>query len=266
MVTFVEIDKRKIKGRLRRFFARNFGKKVILSGEKVAGVSCCVVTVRAAEGIPWEEVEQAVGAGNRAVVERNVTLPVGLRIDRVDGEALRRRILLNGAVWTLEHAAEHTQVGDVALLDRFGRFSDTVPRLMRVCRTLTVVTSNTNEYQALADRLSGEMGAAPMITDKASGVSGCCAIIAPDGLSGFGAMERPRLLFTADGRDGCTVTDECVRSPFDDKTVEKYGLFELLTAFHGERIFRDTAAILPHSVVIEGKTVPLPQLSQCFGT
>lgn len=266
MVTLVEIDKRKIKGRLRRFFARNFGKKVVLSGEKVAGVPYCLVTVRAEGGIPWDEVEQAVGAGNRAVIERNVTLPVGLSIDRVDGEALRRKILLNGAVWALEHAAEHTEVGDVALLDRFGRFSDTVPRLMQVCRTLTVVTSDLKEYQVLADRLSGVMGAAPMITDKASGVSGCCAIIAPDGLSGFGAMERPRLLFTADGRDGCTVTDECVRSPFDDKTVEKYGLFELLTAFRGERLFRDTAAILPHSVVLEGEAVPLQQLSRRFGT
>ena len=266
MVTLVEFDNREIKGRIRRFFARNFGKKVTFSGERIGGVPYCLVRVRKEGPVPWEEVGQAVGRGGRVVFERGMTLPVGLEIDRVDGEPLRRKILLNGAVWTLEQAAVQAEVGDAALLDRFGRFSDAVPRLMQACRTLTVVTSDLKGYRALADGLSSVMGAAPMITELASGLSGCSAVIAPDGLIGFGAIEKPRLLFTADSRGGCTLDDGCVRSPFDDKTVEKYGLFELLTVFRSEGAFSDVASILPHSVVMEGKTVPLQQLSRCFGT
>ena len=266
MVTLVEFDNREIKGKIRRFFARNFGKKVTLSGEWVGGAPYCLVRVRCEGSIPWDEVKEAVGKGGRTVFERRMTLPVGLDIDRVDGEALRRKILLNGAVWTLEQAAAQNDVGDVALLDRFGRFSEVVPRLMQACRTLTVVTSDLKGYQDLADRLSSMMGAAPMITERVLGVSGCPTVIAPDGLSGFGAIERPRLLFTADSRGGCTLDDGCVRSPFDDQTVEKYGLFELLTAFRWEGVFRDVGSILPHSVVLEGKRVPLQQLCRCFGT
>ncbi len=266
MVTLVELDKRIIKGRLRRFFARSFGKKVTLTGERLAGAGCCVVRLRAEGGIAWDELLQSLPAGERAVVARDVSLPVGLSLERVDGEPLRRRILLNGAVWALERAAEQSQVGDVALLDRFGRFSDRVPRLMQACRTLTVVTSNKEEYSALAERLSGMMGAAPMITDQASGVSGCEAVIAPEGLCGFGAIERPRLLFTSDKREGYTVTADCLRSPFDAETLEKYDLFELLTAFRGERLFGDTSEILPHSLAFGQKIVPLQQISGCFGT
>lgn len=266
MVTLVQFDSTPTKGRLRRFFTRCFGKKVALSGGRVAGAPYCLVTVRTENGIPWEEVEAAVGAGNRTVFERGAVLPVGLHFNRVDGEALRRKILLNGAVWIVEHAAGETAVGDVALMDRFGRFAKTVPRLMQTCRTLTVVTANTDEYRELAERLYATMGAAPMITDQASGASGCVAVIAPDGLSGFGAMEKPPWLFTPDGRDGCTVTEKCVRSPFEESVLEKFDLFELLTAFHGERLFRDVGSIVPHSMVLGREILSLQQLSRRFGT
>lgn len=242
------------------------GKKVLLSGERVAGAPYCQVTVRTYGGTPWQELSDALEPGTAAVFEKHTVLPAGFAAPRVDGESLRRRILINGAVWALEQAARDNDPGEMALLDRFGRYAALVPRLMQSCRALTVVTANTEEYHRLSERLFGMLGVAPMVTERADGLSGCRVVLAPEGVSGFGAVERPPLLFSPDPQEGLTVTADDVPSPFPEAMLARYDVFELLTAFRGERLFHEVGNLVPHSLTQGGRSVPMAEIAGRFGS
>ena len=197
--------------------------------------------------------------GAPAVFEKGVRLPVGFSGHVVDGEPLRRRLLLNGALRVIEEAAREGEVGEVALLDREGRCGHLLPRLMQVCRTVTVVTGQEAPYRRLSEQLYQTLGAAPVLAEHAGGLSHCRALLAPEGLSGFGAVEKPPLLFSPDGREGLTLTAEGVPSPFPPALSEKYDLFALLTAFREEKLFRDAARLVPSAFCEGGRTVSLAE-------
>ncbi len=264
MTTLVCFDETLPKGRWRRFWSRMSGKRVVLSAERAAGASYCLVTAKTFDGVPWPEVEEAVGRGGLAVFPKGTSLPAGLGVNRVDGEPLRRRILLNGAVWALEQAASAGDVGEIALLDREGRFSSLVPRLMQSCRALTVVTAHTEEYHRLGERLFGMLGVAPMVVDRADGLSGCRAVLAPEGLSGFGALEKPPMLFSSQLREGLSLTADDIQTPFSRTLLERYDPYELLTAFRGERLFRDVGNLVPHSMTEGARRLSMPEIAARF--
>lgn len=264
MTTLVRMDDSVPKGRWRRFWRCVGGRRVIVAAERAAGVPYCRITARTAEGVPWAELEAAIGEGNAAVFEKGVRLPVGFGVSAVDGEGLRRRILLNGALRAMEEAAREGAVGEVALLDRFGRYGFLLPRLMQACRAVTVVTAQGQEYRRLGEQLYQTLGAAPMIVERADALSGCRALLAPEGLSGFGAVERPPLLFSPDAREGLTVTEANVPTPFEPAFCEGYDVFALLTAFRGERLFRDVARLTPSGFWEGGRAVPLAEAAGRF--
>lgn len=264
MTTLVRFDDTMPKGKWRRFWNRMSGRRVILSAEKTAGASYCLVTARTFDGVPWAELEEAVGRGGQAVFPKGTSLPKELGVSRVDGEPLRRRILLNGAIWALEQAASAADAGEVALLDRSGRYASLVPRLMQSCRALTVVTAHTEEYHKLGERLFGMLGAAPMVVERADGLCGCRAVLAPEGLSGFGALEKPPLLFSSDPREGLSLTADDIQTPFSRPMLDRYDPFELLTAFRGERLFRDVGSLVPHSMTEGTRRLPLTEIAARF--
>lgn len=244
MTTLIRMDDRAPGGWWGRFWRRLGGRRVMVSSEHIAGVPYCLITLRTWEGTPWAELEETVGV-NPVVFEKGVKLPAGLSVRVVDGEALRRRILLNGVMYALEEAARAGEVGHVALLDRFGRYAALLPRLMQVCRAVTVVTAQEGEYRRLSEQLYQTLGVAPMITKRADGLIHCSALLAPEGIRGFGALEQPPLLFSPDGREGLTVAAEDVPAPFPEEMRSRYDVFALLTAFRGERLFRDVAKVIP---------------------
>lgn len=258
VTTLIRMDGGVPKSRWSRFWRRMSGRRVLLSSERTAGTPYCLITVRTDEGVPWPELEEAMG-GTPAVFEKGVRLPAGFGGHVVDGEPLRRRLLLNGALRVLEEAAREGEIGEVALLDREGRWDHLLPRLMQVCRTVTVVTGQEGLYRRLSEQLYQTLGAAPVLAERAGGLSHCRALLAPEGLSGFGAVEKPPLLFSPDGREGLTLTEEGVPSPFPPALTEKYDLFALLTAFRGERLFRDAPRLIPSAFREGGRAVSLAE-------
>ena len=258
LTTLIRMDDRVPAGRWGRFWRRLSGRRITVSAERTAGTPYCLITVRTWEEVPWVELEEAMDA-QPAVFEKGVRLPVGFMGRTVDGEPLRRRILLNGALRVLEEAAREGEIGEVALLDREGRWGHLLPRLMQICRTVTVVTGQEALYRRLSEQLYQTLGAAPVIAERAGGLSHCRALLAPEGLSGFGAVEKPPLLFSPDGREGLTLTAEGVPSPFPPSLTERYDLFALLTAFREERLFRDAARLVPFAFREGGREVSLAE-------
>ena len=263
MTTLVVLDDRAPQGRWRRFWRQVSGRRVTASAARTAGVAYCRLTVRADEGVPWAEVAAAVGGGP-AVFEKGVRPPLGCGVVAVDGEPLRRRLLLNGALRALEDAARVGDVGGVALLDRYGRYGFLLPRMMQACRCVTVVTAEGAAYRRLSEELYQTLGAAPLVVDRVDGLTECRALLAPEGLSGFGAVACPPLLFSPDAREGLTLAAEDVPTPFEPALCERFDAFALLTAFRRERPFRDVARLVPAAFRERERAVPLAEASARF--
>ncbi len=266
MIYVVVFDEQMPKKGIKRFLFRHFGKRTQFELCSVAGTPYCEVTVRTALGVPWELLEQQIALGSVTVLPRGVRLPEGCRLRGINGEGLRRKILLNGAMYAVEKSAQSGQSVGVALLDREGKYSNIVPRLLESAKTVTVVTKQVKSYTELADRLFDSIGAAPMVTDSAGAISDCEAVIAPDGLSGFGAIELPKVMFDLSGADGLTVTENCINAPFSQKLLESHDVFELLTAFSGERLFGEVDRLVPHSFKNGKKLIPIAQVCSLFCT
>ena len=264
MIYVISFDSQVPQKRMRRFLFRYFGKRIKFEVCSVASTPYCEVTVRTAYGVPWQQLSQQIDSGSITVLPRGVQLPDGCMLRKVSGEGLRKRILLNGAMYTVEKAAENGQPISVALLDKEGKYSNIVPRLLESAKTVTVVTNQVESYKELSNRLFDSVGAAPMITDSVGTISGCDAVIAPNGLSGFGAIELPKLMFDLSGADGLTVTEDCIKVPFSSELTQSHNVFELLTAFSGERLFGDVDKLVPHSFKSGKKLVPIAQVCRLF--
>ena len=264
MIYVIGFDSQVPKKRIKRFLFRYFGKRTRFEVCSVAATPYCEVTVRTAYGVPWQLLTQQIAAGSVTVLPRGVTVPEGCMLRKVSGEGLRRRILLNGAMYTVAKAAENGNPISVALLDKEGKYSNIVPRLLESAKAVTVVTKQVESYKELSNRLFDSVGAAPMITDSVGTISGCEAVIAPNGLSGFGAIELPKVMFDLSGADGLTVTEDCIKVPFSQKLTQSHTVFELLTAFSGERLFGDVDKLVPHSFKSGKKLVPIAQVCRLF--
>ncbi len=255
------------KGWLRQFLHRVFGRKVTVSGVKVSGVECCLISVDAADGISWDEVDAAVGGPCKAVFPKGIVPPKDSRIIKINGEALRRRVLINGALFALETAAaEGKAVQSVALLDRDGEYASLIEPLMKSVQTVAVVTRAEEVYTPIADRMFEQVGAAPLVTDSASTLSGCKVIIAPEGLGGFGAVEVVDVMFTPESADGFSVNAGCINAPFAPKLIAEYDAFELLTAFCEAHKFASADSLVPQSFVYGEKQVALGDVVRRFCT
>lgn len=267
MVYLLRTDDTRVKGRLRRALHLRFARRVRPAGARVGDCPCCLVTLETDGGIDWELLKSELSAAETIVAPRSLPLPPWLASRVVSGERLRHRILLNGALYALEKAAADGCPADaVALFDREGKHGALLERLLTVARTVTVVTRNEGAFTELSGSFASTAGAAPIIARDPSAAAGSAVIIAPDGLSGFGAVELARATFSPFVREGLTVDESCVSAPFSDKMLAEYNVFDLLTAFAGRRLLENVAECVPHSFAGLNKRVPISKTAALFSS
>lgn len=138
----------------------------------------------------------------------------------------RGRLSINMAVACLQamqSEARHIRVG---LYDKSGDFCSVCETVLALVGKFTVVTDNTELYEAEARRLMWERGTMPHISRRINSLSGCSLIIAPSGVDKAFSPHREAVLltsFTPRVSIGCRVYSRyTVKLPEIEKEWEEY--------------------------------------------
>ncbi|MBQ3073726.1 MAG: hypothetical protein IJD19_03485 [Ruminococcus sp.] len=109
----------------------------------------------------------------------------------------RGRMSINMAVACLQamhSTARHIKVG---LYDKSGDYAPVCEAFLELVGKFTVVTDNTELYEAEARRLMWEKGAAPFVSRRINSLSSCSLIIAPSAVETAFSPEAEAVLLTS---------------------------------------------------------------------
>lgn len=228
MIYLLEIDVNRRGGVFSRIFSRGMKADYI----EVCGVTLCRLSVRSERNIDWLRITGMLDENDLIIIQKGVHIPPDVRLQMPDSEKAQCDMLLEGVTEVVGYTCLAGVKLNILFIDRSAEFTDTVKVLIKCSQQINILTDEHEIYSAYAEKALTDIGAAPIILDDAQSIPDCDIIIAPHGLTGWGALPLPKMIFAPSGSDCVSVCDKCIELPdiFDSPAVDKFDSFALCGA------------------------------------
>lgn len=244
----------------RGLFSRLFSSGIVVTGHRTNSVNYCIAELSCTKGIEWNKIVSVVGKNEKIVLPQGVTIPENISLQSYPTENAVGHLIAQGALQVIEKASQHNHTLSVMLIDKSGKYTYLLTPLIRCAQTVTAVTASKDQYEQSAQCLLDTLGAFPVITDDTQNCPATSVIIAPDGISGCGALPLPTMIFAPRGWDFISVQSENINLGSFGQ-LQGYNKLQLAAAILDSK---EATGQLPYAetMLVRGKNVQLDELAQ----
>lgn len=158
------------------------GDKIVTEISNVGGVALRDVTyIKRSGKINFEKLSCALGETRNILCCEGVTLPEGFV--RFENREFTSLLSINLGVFILSELKKAGEDLPVGFYDPDGLYSEHLSRLSRYNNNLIVVTDDTEQYDAISEKILDDSGAVVSVTDNRLRLTDCRLIIVPEGVS-----------------------------------------------------------------------------------
>lgn len=160
---------------------------------KIRGNSICTV-IRSARGVAvrdvkyicrngsvnWYELDREIGIQrNHLLCSENIVFPDNMGFKRFENTEFKIRLTCNLALYILSKLKGEIPDLKVGIFDCGVNCVNLLNEITKYCSDISVVSSNPDEYEKTAEKITEETGIGIYLTDKTSVLEKCAFIIAP---------------------------------------------------------------------------------------